>query len=141
VTKDEIKDIATRLCGALSELGFEYHFEADNRSARKSAYIFVRRPRYMQIRISDHPSRRKRRHTFDVGPHGVTLDHALREIATWKQASAKPPVGDHVGPTDEALAREACSEVGGDERLAQQLDSDATSTQGVGGCKALGVDR
>jgi hypothetical protein len=92
MTKGEIQDVAARLCGALTELGFEYHFEADNRSARKSAYIYVRRPRYMQIRISDHPSGRRRRHTFDVGPHGVTLEHALAEIGTWK--GTDKPSGD-----------------------------------------------
>lgn len=91
MTKGEIQDIAARICGTLTELGFEYHFEADNRSERKSCYIFVRRPRYMEIRISDHPSNRRRRHarTFDIGPHGMTVEGVLNDIAEWKAADKR----------------------------------------------------
>jgi hypothetical protein len=81
MTAQEIKDIAARICGALTEFGFEYHFEADNRSGWKSCYIYVRKPIYMEIRISDHPQNKvKRRKQFDIGPHGMSPEAAIAEI-------------------------------------------------------------
>lgn len=75
--------MTAKLCGALTDLGFEYHFEADNRSARKSHYIYVRRPISMEIRLSDHAGRRAKR--FDVGPHGMTVDQAIAELTQLAQ--------------------------------------------------------
>jgi len=88
--KVEIQDMAAKLCGVLGDLGFEYDIQADNRGGHKSFYIYARRPRYMEIRISDHPAgkRGKHRKTFDIGPHGVSLDHAISEIRQWS-ASAR----------------------------------------------------
>lgn len=88
MTKQEIRDLTAKLCGFLTELGYQYHFEADNRSSSKSCYIFVRSRRYMEIRISDHPMRkRRRRQTYDIGPHGVALDQAMKEIAEYHEAA------------------------------------------------------
>lgn len=81
MTKQEVQDIAAQLCGALTDLGCEYHFEADNRSNRHSHYIYVRRPKYIEIRISDHPRKKgKLRKQLDVGQHGVSLERAIEEI-------------------------------------------------------------
>jgi hypothetical protein len=81
LTKQEIADATARLCSVLTGLGFEYHFEADNRGGNKSHYIYVRRPIYMEIRISDHPMNKiKRRKRFDIGPHGISLDQAIEQI-------------------------------------------------------------
>ena len=77
----EIQEIVAALCGALSGLGCEYHFEAGTLAHRRSYYIYVRRPKYMEIRISDHAANKIRhRKRFDVGPHGMTLEQATREI-------------------------------------------------------------
>ena len=35
----EIQDMAAKLCGVLSDLGFEYDTQADNRGGYKSFYI------------------------------------------------------------------------------------------------------
>jgi hypothetical protein len=81
MTKQEVQDMVAKLCGVLTELGCEYHYEADNRSNRHSHYIYVRRPKYMEIRVSDHPANKIRgRKAFDIGPHGMPLDLALEEI-------------------------------------------------------------
>lgn len=79
--KNEIQEMAAAVCGLLTELGCEYHFEADNRSSKRSAYIYVRRPKYMEIRVSDHAAGRVRRHKqFDIGPHGISVDQAIADI-------------------------------------------------------------
>lgn len=83
MTKQEVVDIATKLCGVLTDMGCEYHFETDNRSKSKSCYIYVRRPKYMEIRISDHPPGRRRYTQFDIGPHGLSVETALEKITTF----------------------------------------------------------
>ena len=81
MTKQELQDMTAKLCGILTELGFEYHYEADNRSDRKSHYIYVRKPAYMEIRLSDHAGNRvKHRKRFDIGPHGITLEQAVVDL-------------------------------------------------------------
>lgn len=80
MTKQEVHELAVALCGKLTELGFEYHVEADNRSNQKSQYVFVRRPIYMEIRVSDHPADSKRRKHIDVGPHGISVEKAIETI-------------------------------------------------------------
>jgi hypothetical protein len=81
--KQEIQEAVAKLCAALSGLGFQYDIEGDNRSDRKSFYIYVRRPIYMEIRISDHPMNKiKRRKTYDIGPHGISVDAAIAEITS-----------------------------------------------------------
>lgn len=81
MAKQEVQEMTARLCSVLTELGCEYHFEADNRSKWHSHYIYVRRPKYTEIRISDHAINKiKRRKTFDIGPHGMPLDQAIKEI-------------------------------------------------------------
>lgn len=83
-SRQEIQDMAAKVCGLLTDLGFEYHFEADNRANHKSFYIFVRRPKYTEIRVSDHPiGKVRRRKRFDIGPHAMSLDAAMKEIAVW----------------------------------------------------------
>lgn len=91
MTKQQIQDDAAKLCGLLSELGYEYHTEGDNRgSSHRSVYIIVRRPRYMEIRVSDHPMNKiKRRKALDVGPHGITLEQAKKEINDWHTGSSR----------------------------------------------------
>jgi hypothetical protein len=85
MTKRQIQDDAAKLCGLLCELGYEYHTEGDNRgSSHRSVYIIVRRPRYMEIRVSDHPMNKiKRAKTFDIGPHGTALEQAIKDITEW----------------------------------------------------------
>jgi len=81
-TKNDIQDMAAQICSALTTLGCDYHFEADNRSNRKSVYIYVRRPKYTEIRVSDHPiGKVQRRKTFDVGPHGLPVEQAIKELS------------------------------------------------------------
>jgi hypothetical protein len=79
--KQEIQDMAARLCSVLTDLGCDFHFEADNRSSHRSHYIYVRRPKYIEIRVSDHRAT-KRPKQFDVGPHGMPVDHAIQAITT-----------------------------------------------------------
>jgi hypothetical protein len=71
-----------KLCTELAKLGCEYHFEASDRPRQHSHYVYVRRPKYIEIRVSDHAANKiKRRKTFDIGPHGMSLDRAVEEIA------------------------------------------------------------
>lgn len=79
--KSEVMDTAASLCGILTDLGCIYEFEADNRSQNKSVYIYVRRPRYFQVRVSDHPRKKHaRKMMIDIGPHGLSLDEAIVQI-------------------------------------------------------------
>lgn len=81
MTKQEIHDTVAKLCGVLTDLGCQFEFEADNRSDRRSYYIYVRRPKYMEIRVSDHAANKvRRRKQFDIGPHGISLERAIEEI-------------------------------------------------------------
>lgn len=86
MTKTEIREMATTLCGTLTDLGFEYHVEADNRGNRRSHYIYVHRPIYMEIRVSDHRHGTGRRKRFDIGPHGLSLEQAIKEITELAQS-------------------------------------------------------
>lgn len=80
--KQNVQDMAARLCGALTELGCQYEFQGDNRSDHHSIYFWVRRPKYIEIRVSDHAINKvKRRKQFDIGPHGMPLEQAIEEIA------------------------------------------------------------
>lgn len=83
MTKQEIQDTAAKLCGVLSELAFEYEVVNSSRSDQKSCYVYVRRPRYLEIRISDHVGRHRKKH-FDIGPHGITLEQAIAELREWR---------------------------------------------------------
>jgi hypothetical protein len=85
VKKIDVQGMAAAVCGVLTELGCEYHFEADNRSDRSSHYIYVRRPKYIEIRVSDHPTSRRRKQ-FDIGPHGLPIDRAIAEITALVKA-------------------------------------------------------
>ena len=80
MTKQEVQDIVAKLCGALSDLGCIYEVTADNRSNRKSQYIYIRKPTYAEIRVSDHPPVAKRKKQFDVGPHGMTVEAVIDEL-------------------------------------------------------------
>lgn len=90
MTRREIEETTAKLCGALTELGFEYHTEADNRSNRRSHYIYARRPIYMEIRVSDHPPGKvQRRKRFDIGPHGISVEQAIEEITALARRGKK----------------------------------------------------
>lgn len=81
MSKKEVQDTVARLLSALAGLGCEFHFESDNRASRHSHYVYVRRPKYIEIRVSDHPANKiKRRKTFDIGPHGMSLEQAVEGI-------------------------------------------------------------
>ena len=86
--RDLIADLSENLCSRLTDLGFEFHWEADNRHHNRSRYIFVRRPVPLKIRVSDHPSPRiekekenSRVKVFDVGPHALSTNEVLNEIS------------------------------------------------------------
>ena len=82
-SKNEIQDMVASICGVLTGLGCQYEFEADNRSDRRSHYIYVRRPKYFEIRVSDHRANKmRRRKMFDIGPHGMPYDHAVQAITS-----------------------------------------------------------
>lgn len=79
--KNEVHEMTASVCSALTNLGCEYHFESDNRSQNRSHYIYVRRPKYIEIRVSDHPINKvRRRKQFDIGPHGLSVEQAIGEI-------------------------------------------------------------
>lgn len=81
MTKKAVEDTVAKLLTALANLGCEFHFEADNRASRHSHYVYVRRPKYIEIRVSDHPANKiKRRKAFDIGPHGMSLEKAVEGI-------------------------------------------------------------
>lgn len=87
MTKQSIADDSEQLCGALSDMGCEFHWEADNRGGFNSRYVFVRRPVAAKIRVSDHKSDRierakekSRTLLLDVGPHGLSWQDAVAQI-------------------------------------------------------------
>lgn len=79
--KKDVAAMTGELCSALSRLGCEYDCSSSHQASLKSHYIYVRRPKYFEIRVSDHSIKKvKRRKTFDVGPHGVSVEQAVSEI-------------------------------------------------------------
>jgi hypothetical protein len=85
--RKQIEEDTEKLCGALSDLGFEFHWEADNRGGKNSRYIMTRRPIAAKIRVSDHPSPRVEKEKarskcviLDVGPHALSWQAALSEL-------------------------------------------------------------
>lgn len=81
MSKKQVEDTVAKLLGALAELGCEFHFESDNRANRHSHYVYVRRPKYIEIRVSDHPANKaRRRKAFDIAPHGTSLEQAIMGI-------------------------------------------------------------
>lgn len=85
--KKDLQTITARLSSVLTDLGFEFHMEADNRPSHRSHYLYVRRPVYVEIRVSDHVPTRlsSKRKRIDVGPHATSLEDAIKEINTLAQ--------------------------------------------------------
>lgn len=78
------------LCGALADMGCIYETHADNRGGSRSCYIFVRKPKALKVRVSDHGSDRVKKDAthskvpiFDVRTdgRGLTVQQAIAEIA------------------------------------------------------------
>lgn len=85
-------EAVVQLCNLLDRLGCIYELRGDNRvqhlnsrqfpvREHRSRYIYVSRPKYIEIRVSDHKQNKiRRRKTFDVGPHGLSLEQAVGQI-------------------------------------------------------------
>ena len=56
--RESVRDVATAICGGLSDMQAIYDLELDNRGGSRSAYIHLRQLVPAKIRVSDHPSRR-----------------------------------------------------------------------------------
>lgn len=82
-----VADIHARICAELSDRGYIYEIQIDNRGGDRARYIFVRQPISAKIRVSDHDSDRIKKEAhhsrtciFDVRVNGGGL--------TWQQCIA-----------------------------------------------------